>query len=204
MTAMTYADFTLESAENLLGIRSEPGELFPGLASIPAPAWLDDMLARGMQLSLVSEKARSEFVVAPVLLAAREMSHGAVAIYSGQRLDVDSSRGLQGECDFILALTPPVPRLRAPLFSVVEAKKNDIELGLGQCIAQMVAARLFNEKAEHPFPVVYGCVTTGEAWQFLRLDGSRVVLERRRFYINAIGEILAALRTILVECGVSV
>jgi hypothetical protein len=54
-----------------------------------------------MQLALLSEKARSEFIVAPVLLVARELSHDTVAIYSGQRLDVDASRGLQGECDFI-------------------------------------------------------------------------------------------------------
>ncbi len=92
-----------------------------------------------MQLALVSEKARSEFVVAPILLAAREMSRETLTIYSGQRLDVDPERGLQGECDFILALSAPLPRLRAPLLIIVEAKKNDIEAGLGQCVAQMVA-----------------------------------------------------------------
>lgn len=32
-------------------------------------------------------------------------------------------------------------RLRSPIVAVVEAKKNDIEAGLGQCFAQMVAAR---------------------------------------------------------------
>ena len=116
-----------------------------------------------MQLALVSEKARSEFLVAPILLAARELTGNALAIYSGQRLDVDPAKGLLGECDFILARTDPVPRLRAPLLTVVEAKKNDIEGGLGQCVAQMVAARLFNERAGDTTTRVFGCVTTGEA-----------------------------------------
>src|SRR2546430_13389265 len=124
---MPYADFTLESAEAELGVTARPGVLFPGLEPVPVPPWLRDMLARGMRLALVSEKARSEFIVAPILLAIRELSGERVAILSGQRLDVDPARRLLGECDFILALSDPVPRLRAPLLTVVEAKKNDID-----------------------------------------------------------------------------
>src|SRR5206468_9488588 len=119
---------------------------------------------------LVSEKARSEFLVVPLLLATPEFVPGGLTIYSGQRLDVDPERGLVGECDFILALTPPVPRLRSPLVTVLEAKKGDIEAGLGQCVAQMVGVRVFNERAGQPALRVFGCVTTGEVWQFLSLD----------------------------------
>ena len=84
----------------------------------------------------------------------------------GQRLDVDPDRGLVGECDYILALTPPVPRLRAPLVTILEAKKGDVEAGLGQCLAQMVGARLFNERAGQPPRPVFGCVTSGEVWSW--------------------------------------
>jgi hypothetical protein len=201
---MAYTDFTLETAEATLGVPSQPGDLFPSLSPIPVPAWLQESLARGMALALLSEKARSEFVVAPILLAARELSRDAIAIYSGQRLDVDASRGLLGECDFILALSPPVPRLRTPLVTIVEAKEHDIEAGLGQCIAQMVAARLFSERAGQHLPALFGCVTTGEAWQFLRLEGDAVILDRTRLYIDAVGLILAALRAILAQEGVPV
>ncbi len=200
---MAFTDFTLENVEATLGISSRPGELFPDLSAVAVPTWLRDLLARGMQLALVSEKARSEFVVAPILLAAREISHDTVAIYSGQRLDVDPARGLQGECDFILALSAPLPRLRAPLLTIVEAKKNDIEAGLGQCVAQMVAAQLFNQRAGSEQTFVFGCVTTGEAWQFLRLDADAVTIDRARYYINTVGLILAALRAVLVQSGVA-
>ena len=189
---MAYTDFTLESAEAELGVIARPGEVFPDLQPAPVPVWLTDLLSRGMQLALVSEKARSEFIVAPLLLAVRESAGGAVAILSGQRLDVDAARKLQGECDFLLARSEPVPRLRAPLMAVVEAKKNDIEGGLGQCIAQMVAAQVYNDRAGQPIEAMYGCVTTGEDWQFLRLVGSTVTLHRPRLYIDNVGLLLAA------------
>jgi len=188
---MAYTDFTLESAEATLGVTSRPGDLFPDLRPAPVPAWLTDQLARGMRLALVSEKARSEFIVAPILLAVREASGETVAILSGQRLDVDPTRSLVGECDFLLTRSEPVPRLRAPVMAIVEAKRNDIDGGLGQCVAQMVAARLYNERAGQPASV-YGCVTTGEDWQFLGLSDGLVTLHRPRLYIADVELVLAA------------
>jgi len=174
-------------------------DLFPALTPGPMPDWLPGWLDRGTRLALISEKARSEFIVVPILLAGRELCGDQLAIYSGQRLDVDPSRGLVGECDFILAIGPAVPPLRAPIATVVEAKNNDIEAGLGPCIAQMAAARQFNEMAGRSATPIYGCVTTGETWQFLRLEGASVLLDRKRFYLDNIAGILAAIRAIVIE-----
>jgi hypothetical protein len=190
---MAYTDFTLESVEADLGVFSRAGPVFPPLPDVQPPAWLPGQLARGMDLALVSEKARSEFIVAPILLAVRELSGGRVAILSGPRLDVDTAHGLAGECDFLLSLSDPLPRLRAPLLAVVEAERHDIESGLGQCAAQMIAARLFNERTGGPTRPVYGCVTTGEGWQFLRTDGTTLLIDPARRYINQVGAVLAAL-----------
>ena len=197
---MAFTDFTLETVEAELGVTLRPGMLFPTLPETSVPQWLTFGLARGMELALVSEKARSEFIVAPVLLGVRELSGGRISILSGQRLDVDAERRLLGECDFILSLSEPLPRLRAPLVTIVEAKKNDIEAGLGQCIAQMVAAQLFNLRSGHS-AVVYGCVTTGEDWQFLRLDGQTILIDTVRRYINDVGSILAAFLSMVELAG---
>ena len=177
---MPYSDFTLELVESRLGVATQESLLFPQLAPRTPPAWLAEMLARGTRLALTSEKARSEFIVVPILLAAREGSGDQLAIFSGQRLDVDPAEGLTGECDFILALGPSVPPLRAPLATIVEAKKNDVEAGLGQCVAQMVAAQRFNQAARRPDFPVHGCVTTGETWQFLRLDKQTALIDSQR------------------------
>jgi hypothetical protein len=200
---MAFSDFTLESVSRVLGVISRAADLFPDLQPATAPPWLLESIARGaqgIQLSLLSEKSRSEFIVAPLLLAARELSGNRFAIYSGQRLDVNAERGLVGECDFILTASDPVLPLQAPIATVVEAKKNDVEGGLGQCIAQMVAADQFNQDSGRKGVPVFGCVTTGEAWQFARLAGSEALLERRRYYIDTIGLILAAILAIIAEC----
>jgi hypothetical protein len=193
---MSYSEFTLEEVERRFGILPTEADLFPTSAPAPIPDWLPDSLSRGTRLALISEKARSEFIVAPILLAARELSGDQLAIYSGQRLDVAPDNGLVGDCDFILALGPALPPLHAPLVTVVEAKKNDIEIGLGQCIAQMVGARLFNERAGRPASPIYGCVTTGETWQFLRLEGTAALLNRPRYYLDNLGMILGAFQAI--------
>src|SRR6266849_6454226 len=162
---MSYSEFTLEAVERQFGVVTQEAVLFPDSPTAPVPDWLPGWLTRGTRLALISEKARSEFIVVPILLAARELSGDQFAIYSGQRLDVDEDKGLVGECDFILAVGPALPPPHAPVMTVVEAKKNDIEVELGQCIAQMVAARRFNEAAGRATTPVYGCVTTGETWQ---------------------------------------
>ncbi len=195
---MPYTDFTLDTIEAKIGLTTQPGNLFPGLAPVAVPSWLTDSLRRGKEVAaLVSEKARSEFLVAPILIAARELVTWPVAVFSGQRLDVDSVAGLTGECDFILARTTPVPVLRAPLLVVLEAKKADIEAGLGQCVAQVFAARQFNAARGEPDRPVFGCVTNGEAWQFLRLGPSELTLHTDRLFIDNVGELLAALQVSL-------
>jgi hypothetical protein len=201
---MDYSEFTLETAGRLLGVSSRPTDLFPNSPAATPPDWLAGTLARGGQgihLSLISEKSRSEFVVALVFFAARELSGDRFAIYSGQRLDIDSSRGLVGDCDFILTASEPVLPLRAPIAVVVEAKKNDIDGGLGQCIAQMVAAEQFNQSAGRSGHPIFGCVTTGEAWQFLKLSGADILMDRQRFYIDNLGKILGVIQTIATEAA---
>src|SRR5262245_16032655 len=196
---MAFSEFTLEEVERSLKIVTQEADLFPDAAPVTVPEWLPGWLARGTRLALISEKARSEFIVVPILLAARELSANRLAIYSGQRLDVEPEKGLVGECDFILAIGPAVPPLRAPVVTLVEAKKNDVEAGLGQCIAQMVAAHHFNRAAGRGGFPVFGCVTTGETWQFLRLVEPAALLDRRRYYLDDVAGILGALLAILRE-----
>jgi hypothetical protein len=196
---MDFSDFALERVAQILGVTTREASLFPNLRDIKVPSWLVETLNRRTQLALISEKARSEFIVVPILLASRELSHSPLAIFSGQRLDVDPARGLVGECDFILAATTPVPPLRAPIATIVEARKNDIESGLGQCIAQMVAARLFDQAASRPEATVFGCVTTGEVWQFLQLLGDEALIDSKRYYIDDVAAILDAIQAMIAN-----
>jgi hypothetical protein len=109
---------------------------------------------------------------------------------------VNPEQGLVGECDFVLALSPPLPAISAPIATIVEAKKQDVEAGIGQCVAQLIGARQFNQQEGTLLKAMYGCVTTGELWQFLRLDGSVVEIDSHRYYIDNVGVILAVIQLI--------
>ncbi len=60
----------------------------------------------------------------------------------------------------------------------------------------MIVNRLFNERAGIACSDVYGCVTTGEVWQFLRLHGTTATIDRRRYYLDNVGGILGVFRAI--------
>ena len=196
---MSYADFTLDTLRLTFGltIRQEP--LLPHITPIAVPAWLRETLDKGMPLALGSEKARSEFIIAPILLTLRDLNHNRIAIYSGQRLDSDPSAGLIGECDFIVTPTQPLPIIQSPIISIVEAKKNDIESGLGQCAAQLLGAQRFNARDHTGIETIYGCVTTGEVWQVLKLTDGTLLLDIERYYINELERILGVLQAMLNE-----
>jgi hypothetical protein len=193
---MSYTDFDIPKVEKELGLKVAIKKIEWNFEPVVASDWLLKSLENGEKNAFVSEKARSEFIVAPILLAAKEISNDEFQIFSGQTLNVDVNLGLTGECDFILSKTYPTPVLKSPIISLVEAKKNDIELGLGQCIAQMFAARVFNHKSENNFKAIFGCVTTGENWQFLKLEENNVIVDSERFYLSEVENILGVFKSI--------
>jgi hypothetical protein len=196
---VSYSDFTLDTVRKVLGITLLPESLFGGVTDVEVSPWLHETLSWGKELPLLTEKARSEFLVVPILLTCRQLSGNKFSIYSGQRLDVDPQKGLVGECDFILSTTPPVPVLQSPIAVILEAKRGDVEAGLGQCAAQMVGARLFNQADSGEEKTIFGCVTTGETWQFLRLVETTLSIDTDRYYIVNIGRILGIFKAILAH-----
>jgi hypothetical protein len=193
---MSYPDFDIQKVEKELFLEVVRKKIEWHLEPIAPSDWLLKSLEKGEKNAFVSEKSRSEFLVTPILLAAQEISNDQVQIFSGQSLNVDVNLGLTGECDFILSKTKPTPILKSPIISLVEAKKNDIDLGLGQCIAQMFAAKVFNHKNGNNFQTIFGCVTTGEAWQFLKLVNETAIVDSERFYLSEVERILGVFKSI--------
>ncbi len=196
---MAFSDFTFPQVQHDLGLTLTEADLF---SQVPAEALCADFVATladdaRLALAINTEKARSEFIIAPTLLELRRLLRGGVRLFSGIELNVDSSRGLNGVCDFILAKGATQFVLSAPLVTIVEAKNDNLRNGLGQCIAAMVAAELFNQKAASPPPAIYGVVTTGSAWQFLRLTGSELTLDINEYFIDNVGKILGVLKYIV-------
>ncbi len=77
--------------------------------------------------------------------------------------------------------------------SIVEAKKADLKTGYGQCVAEMVAAQRFNEAGRQPISTIYGSITSGTQWRFLKLEGNNVTVDLADYPLPPIDQILAFL-----------
>ena len=195
----SYSDLTLDEVRKRFKLKIERPVMFERVKLVEPSAGLRNALDGGFAVSVVSEKARSEFIVAPILLFIREIHHRKISIFSGVKFDVEPEQGLRGACDFILSKSVMLPTIQSPAFVMVEAKKNDIEEGLGQCAAEMVAAQIFNQREGNQVPRIYGCVTNGESWQFLRLTGSQLEIDKQRYFLGKLSEILGILSHVVKQ-----
>ena len=191
---MAFQNFSFPQVEQDLGLTVADANLFPQVAEVPVRPDLFTQVIEGANLAsaINTEKARSEFVIAPVLFELRRLHGGRFGLFSGVELNADPARGLNGVCDFVITKSPRQHVVSAPLITIVEAKNDNLRTGLGQCIATMCAAQLLNQGTP-PVTAVYGAVTTGSLWKFLRLQGSAVTLDLVEYHINNLGEILGIL-----------
>jgi hypothetical protein len=197
---MAYNDFTLEALKQQFGLRTdESGDYFASVAPVPISETLRSHLQEHVPraIAIGTEKARSELIITPVLLEVIGQFHQQVSFFSGVEFNVDPDRGLRGVCDFLLSLSPEQFAVEAPVVTVVEAKNENIRLGVNQCIAEMVAAQAFNRAKGNDIETVYGTVTTGSTWLFMRLTETTVSIDRSEYYIREADRIVAILLSML-------
>ncbi len=197
---MAFSDFDLRTAVQTFGLREERNtDLFAGVAPLEPSEYLRGLLDEfaPVALGINTEAARREYITTPLLVEAKRRAAGPVNVFPGAALDADKSRGLNGYCDYLIARSDEIYYLRSPLAAVVEAKREDIIGGLGQCAAAMVGMRVFNERDGTPFPVLYGAVSSGANWRFLRLEGDVLTIDRPEYHVRETGTILGILVQIM-------
>lgn len=140
-----------------------------------------------------SDKARSELIISPVLLEVRQILEQQISFFSGEEFNVDESVGLNGTCDFLLSRSMELIEIEAPVFILVEAKKADLQSGLGQCAVEMVTAQRFNEKKEQAISTIYDCVSNGTQWRFMQLQHHLLTIDLYDYPLPPVGQILAFL-----------
>ena len=193
---MSYSDFTLRKVKQTFGINTiEDQKFLPEIQPIAASATLTDFLAESLPLAIAtgSEKARSELIISPVLLEVRKILKRKISLFSGTDFTVDSALGLNGVCDFVLSLSAEQLEVEAPAVMIVEAKKSDLNPGIGQCIAEMIAAQKFNEINNQSIPTIYGSVTNGTVWRFLQLTEQTVTIDFTDYPLPPVDVILGIL-----------
>lgn len=199
---MAYSEFNLKKVRRELAIIiHENGQFLSGISPIQPDDLLQRELEEGLPLVLArgSEKARSEWIINPVLTGVRRLLNRQVSLFSGEDFTVDSTLGLNGICDFLISRSPTQLEIEAPTVVIVEAKKENLNGGLGQCIAEMVAAQIFNEANGVTIPVIYGSVSSGTAWKFLKLEGKSVTIDLNEYPLPPVELILGTLVWMLKE-----
>ncbi|MDP5339213.1 MAG: hypothetical protein NWQ28_11640 [Nodularia sp. (in: cyanobacteria)] len=199
---MSYSDFTLDKVRKKFGLTiSDKVDIFASIPEVECPQLLTEVLRENIPLGLASntEKSRSEMIIAPILIAVRKYLNNEISLFSGIDFTVDTAQGLNGNCDFIISRSSELLIVNAPVITIVEAKKENINAGLGQCVAEMIAAQLFNEREGNDISTIYGTVTTGTNWKFLKLTKQLVDIDLSEYYINNIGKIIAILSNIVME-----
>jgi hypothetical protein len=194
---MAYSDFILSDLENKFGVQHQKNRIhFPINLIEPSKRLVED-LNESANMPIKSEKARSEWIVVPILKELRRINENFFTIYSGENLIADKKKGLFGECDFILSKDTKSYEISFPIFQIVEAKKNDLDEGIKQCAAQLIGAKIFNEKKGIKTPVIYGCTTTGDDWIFLELNENYLTIDNRKYYLAEIKELLGVFQYII-------
>ncbi|MCZ2201747.1 hypothetical protein [Cylindrospermopsis raciborskii] len=193
---MSYSDFTLKKVKQTFGINTvEDQKFLPQIQPISASSTLASFLEETLPLAIAmgSEKARSELIISPVLVEVRKILKGKISLFSGVEFNVDNGLGLTGVCDFLLSRSPEQLEIEAPAVIIVEAKKADLNPGIGQCMAEMIGAQKFNEINNQPIPTIYGVVTNGTVWRFLQLTQTTVTIDLTDYPLPPIDSILGVL-----------
>ncbi len=193
---MAYSDFKLAQVIQLFGLTVHEGSrIFAGFPEEKCSDLLSTILKENVDLAVAinTEKARSEMIISPILLEVRRKLDNKISLFSGVDFNVDSTRGLNGFCDFLISLSQEQLFIRAPAITLVETKNENLKSGLGQCIAEMIAAQLFNEMQGNKIKNIYGVITIGTIWQFLRLEDNNIFIDLSEYYIQDVEKILGIL-----------
>ncbi|MEM9924441.1 MAG: hypothetical protein AAF915_11940 [Cyanobacteria bacterium P01_D01_bin.50] len=199
---MAYNEFTISKVKKQFGIKLiEDSYFITEEIEIIQPAdYINQYLEQTLTIATASgsEKARSELIITPILVELRRIWNKQIAILSGEEFNVDPSIGLNGRCDYIISASPEIYEIESPVIIIVEAKKLDVAAGIGQCIAAMIAAEKFNFDADNNVPCIYGCVTTGSIWRFLKLFDNTVIINPD-YYLPPTDKILSILNWIVQQ-----
>ena len=173
---MCYSKFTIERVIKEFDLKLQQVEFISNnseVKNLQPSKYIEEYLnnSYNFALSLATKKAESEFIIAHILLEVKNKFNNNVTFFSGQRFDIDVDKNLTGVCDFIFSQTQQSLYIEKPILFIVEVKESNIKSGLGQCIAELVAAQIYNNTLDK---YVYGTVTNGREWQFIRLKENRV------------------------------
>ena len=193
---MAYSRFTLSKVvENFQLTIIEGDRFLPDVPPISPSALLTDTLKETVPwaIAVSSEKARSEGIINPVLLEVRRRLRGKISVFSGEEFTVQPEVDLTGDVDFLISRSPEQLFIKVPAVVLVATKTQDLKQALGECVAEMVAAQRFNEQKRLSISTIYGVVTSGTVWRFLKLEQQVITVDLTNYSLPPVEEVLSFL-----------
>ncbi len=137
-----FAELSALAIDNFQLAIVEGDRFLPEVPPVNPTSLLKDTLTETLPwaIAVSSEKARSEGIINPVLLEVKRQLKGQISVFSGEEFNVQPEVDLTGYVDFLISRSPEQLFIKAPAVVLVEAKKEDLKPGLGQCLAEMVAS----------------------------------------------------------------
>lgn len=198
---MPYKDFNISKVTQKFDLTLVGDNRFlPEIEPVTPNYCLLEYLQESIPLAIAmgTGKARSELIISPIIFELRKLFKKEISFFSGEEFNVDEELALTGLCDFIVSLSPEQLFIEAPVLIILEAKKENFKDVLGQCIAQMVAAQKLNAKNDESL-TVYGSITNGNIWNFLRLEEDIVTIDFTEYSISPVEELLGILVWIIED-----
>jgi hypothetical protein len=118
-------------------------------------------------------------------------------IWKGAMLETDITNG---SVDYLIAERKRY--LDKPLLCIIEAKRDNFEQGLAQCLVEMQACQWQNQQNQQLGKAIdiYGIVTNGEGWKFYKLQTTGEVYETLLYSIGDIENVLGLLHSVFQNC----
>jgi hypothetical protein len=197
---MAYSDFkTLEQINEKLGIViNEANNIYSNIEPVEVSQWFIETMKRAYTkaVTIGTEVARQALIVDQVLIELE--GHVPISFFLGTTFNVDSSKDLTGAPDALISKSHNQLYIISPVIvGLVEAKKGDLAEALPQCIAEMEAARIFNDRKNNSIPTVYGVVTNGELWQFISLMDNTATIDVCSYTFGDGGKIIGILKSFI-------
>ncbi|RKU34469.1 hypothetical protein C6495_07480 [Candidatus Poribacteria bacterium] len=175
-------------------IRYTRNDFVNGEPLTPSEQFLQELAFNQQYFDIfASEAIRCQAFIFPVLRESYKRYAKDYALWIGKSIAYDET--LTGTPDYLVSTRAALGPLLVghPLIMLVEAKKNDFDMGWGQCLAELVAAQKINDDADIP---VYGIVTDGKSWEFGRLVGDGFTQNITPFLLANLPELFGALNAV--------
>jgi hypothetical protein len=189
----SFSSFSMSEAYKQLGIKTLVPWVFQIEAFEPSDFFIKHLERLHRKFDLQSYEESKKLLIDAFCDEAME-GIDSLKIWKGGKIESDV---LVGNADYLIAEKQDY--LDTPFLCIVEAKRDDFEQGLAQCLVEMQACQWQNNQTGKQIDVL-GVVTNAREWIFYKLAMTGTVYESRGYISDDAAQTLGALHYIFQEC----